>query len=87
MANTLALKLKLITKQEFDLILEILHKFKLPTTYTIQNTESFYQAFFLDKKSQNDKITFILPNGIGNFIFKNDIPKSTLMEVLEEFRQ
>ncbi|WP_104719333.1 3-dehydroquinate synthase [Helicobacter pullorum] len=87
MANTLALKLKLITKQEFDLILEILHKFKLPTTYTIQNIESFYQAFFLDKKSQNDKITFILPNGIGNFIFKNDIPKSTLMEVLEEFRQ
>ncbi|MCL9820201.1 3-dehydroquinate synthase [Helicobacter sp. 14348-15] len=85
MANTLALKLNLITQEESKLILKTLQRFHLPTSYKIKNTESFYQAFFLDKKSQNNQITFILPSGIGNFSFQTNIPKSTIIEVLEEF--
>lgn len=85
MANALALKLNLITKEEVESIAKTLERFHLPTSYKIQNVESFYQNFFLDKKAQNNQITFVLPHKIGNFIFKNDIPKPTLMEVLEEF--
>lgn len=85
MANKLALKLKLITQKEFDAVLNLLQHYQLPTDYTIQNKESFYQSFFLDKKIFNDKIKFILPDGIGNVCFKDDIPKEVILEVLDEF--
>ena len=85
MANALALKLNLITMQEFSDIKNLLEKFHLPTTYVIKNIESFYQAFFLDKKSSDNKIKFILPQGLGNVCFKKDIQKEIILEVLKGF--
>lgn len=86
MANKLALKLELITQKEFDAILALLQQYEIPTTYKIHDEESFYQAFFLDKKSSNDKIKFVLPKGIGNVCFKEDIPKGVILEVLSAFK-
>lgn len=85
MANRLALKLHLITQEESNAILNLLQHYQIPTEYQIQDIESFYQAFFLDKKSLNNKIKFILPNGIGNVCFKEDISKEIILEVLGEF--
>ncbi len=85
MANQLALKLNLLSQAESNAILTLLQHYQIPTTYRIQNVGSFYQAFFLDKKSLNDKIKFILPNGIGNVCFKEEIPKEIVLEVLGEF--
>ncbi|MBD5165104.1 3-dehydroquinate synthase [Helicobacter sp.] len=85
MANKLALKLHLITQEEFNAILSLLQHYQIPTEYQIQDIESFYQAFFLDKKSLNNKIKFVLPNGIGNVCFKEDISKEIILEVLGEF--
>lgn len=85
MANNLALKLHLITQEESNAILNLLQHYQIPTEYQIQDIESFYQAFFLDKKSLNNKIKFILPNGIGNVCFKEDISKEIILEVLGEF--
>ena len=85
MANTLALALKLITQDEFNAIKSLLEKFAIPTHYKIANVEYFYDAFFLDKKSLNAKIKFILPRGIGEVCFRDDIPKSLILEVLREF--
>lgn len=85
MANALACKLNFLSKDEKDAIKALLEKFHLPTHYNIKCVESFYQAFFLDKKSSNDKIKFILPKGIGDVIFKDDIQKEVILEVLREF--
>ncbi|MCI5968451.1 3-dehydroquinate synthase [Helicobacter sp.] len=85
MANTLALALNLITQKEFDAIKALLEKFRIPTDYAIKNVESFYGNFFLDKKSLNSRIKFILPKSIGGVCFKNDIPKALVLDVLREF--
>lgn len=85
MANELALKLGFISEAEKNLIRDTLRKFGIPTEYKVKNPNEFYNAFFLDKKSSNNKIKFILPNGIGGFEIKGDVPKSVLIEVLEKF--
>ncbi|WP_104722542.1 3-dehydroquinate synthase [Helicobacter mesocricetorum] len=86
MANTLALRLNLITQKQYEEILQILQQNNLPTTYAIKDISSFYQSFFLDKKSINNTLKFILPKGIGDFIFKEDVSKDLLIEILKEFQ-
>ncbi len=86
MANSLALKLNLISKNEFDKIKILLEKFELPTNFKVENPQNFYDAFFLDKKTLDNKIKFILPQSIGNFAIKDDIKKETLLEILGDFR-
>ncbi|ALV24411.1 3-dehydroquinate synthase [Campylobacter iguaniorum] len=86
MANHLALKLGLIDKFELESIKNTLVKFGLPINYKIEDEEAFYDAFFLDKKSGNNKIKFILPNRIGNFALKNDIDKDIVLDVLRMFK-
>lgn len=86
MANSLAVKLRLLTDLDRDRIKNLLIKFNLPVEYKILDLESFYNAFFLDKKSENSKIKFILPNGIGGYEIKQDIPKDIVTQVLSEFK-
>lgn len=86
MANHLALKLGLISKDELETVKKLLCKFGLPVTYEIKDEFEFYNAFFLDKKSQNSKIKFILPKGIGDFCMKNDISKEIVLDTLREFK-
>lgn len=85
MANTLALKLNLISNEDFTNIKNLLKKFHLPTHYKINNKEAFYSDFFLDKKSLDHKIKFILPNKIGAFVIKDNLPKELLLETLASF--
>jgi 3-dehydroquinate synthase len=40
----------------------------------------------LDKKSVNDKIKFILAKGIGECELRDDISKSKVLEILNQFR-
>ncbi|MBR8465934.1 3-dehydroquinate synthase [Campylobacter sp. faydin G-140] len=85
MANELALRLGLLVQNECEQIRKVLHKFNLPTSYSINDVEGFYDAFFLDKKTENKMIKFILPNGIGNAIIKNDVKKYDVIKILREF--
>lgn len=86
MANLLALELGLISKEEDLRVKNLLEKYDLPTFYKVNSSESFYDAFYLDKKSFNKKIKFILPNGIGNFALRNDIEKKILIDILDTFK-
>jgi len=87
MANELAVILNLLSQDEADDIKELLAKNSLPTNFEIEDIEEFYQHFFLDKKSQNNSIAFILPNGkIGTNIIKRDIPKEVVLEALYKFK-
>lgn len=86
MANKLACELGLLDTHEADRIKVLLSRFGLPTTYEIKDVDSFYEHFFLDKKSAYDKITFILPRGIGGHSIRRDIPKEKVTKALSFFR-
>ena len=85
MANNLALRLGFLSKNEVFKISETLKKFNLPTTFKIPNADEFYELFFMDKKTQNSKIKFILANSIGEFKICTDIPKDVVMATLKDF--
>jgi len=82
MVNRLAYELGLISIKEMNRIEALLIKHSLPVSYKVKNIDSFYDKFFLDKKSANSKIKFILPNGIGNFEMRDDIDEKIIKRVL-----
>ncbi|WP_331775835.1 3-dehydroquinate synthase [Sulfurospirillum sp. 1612] len=85
MANALAVSLGLMEADEATRIAALLKRYHLPTDYEIQDCEAFYQHFFLDKKSHHDKITWVLPQGIGGFSLRDDVPKADVMALLGGF--
>lgn len=86
MANELAVSLKLLSRKDADRIEALLQKNGLPTCYNIVDINSFYDHFFLDKKSNNGKIKFILPDGsIGSNVILDDINEDTVKNALSGF--
>lgn len=85
MANKLAQKLGLMSEEEVKAVQNVLEKYDLPTTYGIKNIENFYETFFLDKKSADTKITFILPKSIGSVVITDECKKEDILAVLKEF--
>ncbi|HEC1776333.1 TPA: 3-dehydroquinate synthase [Campylobacter lari] len=85
MANVLALNLGLLSEKECQRVQNLLVKFKLPISYKISNTQEFYNAFFLDKKTHFQKINFILACGLGKACIKNNISKEDILRTLEVF--
>ncbi|MRI83034.1 MAG: 3-dehydroquinate synthase [Nitratiruptor sp.] len=85
MANNLAMRLGLLEPQEAEAIEDLLKRYDLPTRYKVANPEAFYQRFFLDKKSTNRQIAFVLPKGIGDFTIKRGIDREDVMATLKEF--
>ncbi len=83
MANVLALHLELLTREEVDEIEDLLRRYGLPTRYFVPNVEKFYDGFFLDKKTFNSKIKFILPHSIGGYMMRDDIDKHVVLDVLK----
>jgi 3-dehydroquinate synthase len=64
---------------------QLLKRHNLPTTYVIEDVDVFYEKFFLDKKSANNRIKFILPKGIGEHEVRVDIDSLLLKKVLKNF--
>jgi len=85
MANALAVELGLFTLEEAEEVKLILEKFELPTEYKIENIDDFYEHFFLDKKSANNTIKFILPNSMGNHEIVSNVDEVIVKKVLSEF--
>ena len=85
MANALAVKLGLMSKDEELRVKNLLEKYDIPTTYKIKDIEDFYEDFFLDKKSLDNKIKFILPVGLGDCKITNEVTKNDVIEILKGF--
>lgn len=85
MANRLAVQLDLISLQDEKRVVNLLQKYDLPTSYMIEDIDNFYEHFFLDKKSENNNIKFILPVGLGNFTIQKFLEESMVKNVLREF--
>jgi len=84
MANTLARHLGLLSLEACEQIQRLLEKYSLPTHYSIDDIDAFYELFFLDKKSANDSIKFILPHNIGGYKMAKDIEKEHVLYALKE---
>lgn len=85
MANEVAKKIRLMSQEDTIRIKNVLEKYDIPTTYKINDVEDFYEHFFLDKKSLDDKIKFILPVGIGDCKITDEVSKTDVIEVLKGF--
>lgn len=85
MANELACSMDLMSNDEAVAVKFLLEKYNLPVDYEIKDIEKFYEAFFLDKKSSDSKITFIIPKGIGDVLITDECSKNLVMSVLEKF--
>jgi len=85
MANETSVEMGLMSVDEAQRVKALLEKYNLPTSYAIANTESFYETFFLDKKSSDSAITFILPVGLGDVKITDSCEKSLILSVLNKF--
>ncbi|PWE21675.1 3-dehydroquinate synthase [Aliarcobacter skirrowii] len=86
MANALSVKLGFMSKENEQRVKDLLQKYSIPTTFKIENVEDFYEHFYLDKKSSNSKIKFIVPIEIGDCKITDEIKKEYVIEVLKEFK-
>lgn len=85
MANELSVKLGLLDRLQANSIKDLLVKFGLDFNYKVQNSQEFYEILTYDKKVANLKINFVLCPQIGSYLIKDDIDKTTILELLEEF--
>jgi len=83
MANETAVAMNLMSDDEALRIKSLLQKYDLPVEYKVQNTQSFYETFYLDKKSSDTAITFIIPVGLGGVEITSEIAKELIIRVLE----
>jgi len=86
MANALAVRLGMLSSSDSRRITDLLASNGLPISYEIADIDSFYEKLFLDKKSNNGVVKFILPDGkIGTHIIRDDIDEHVVKEVLSQF--
>lgn len=85
MANDLACEAGLMSFDEANRVKALLSRYNLPLSYPITNVEKFYQTFFLDKKSSDSSITFILPHGIGGVEITERIDSEAVKKILSAY--
>jgi len=84
LANNTSVKMGLMSSDEANRVKLLLEKYKLPTSYEIQSSDDFYETFYLDKKSSDSSITFILPVGLGDVKITDECDKELVLSVLNE---
>ncbi|WP_419764664.1 MAG: 3-dehydroquinate synthase [Arcobacter sp.] len=85
MANEVSKKIGLMNQEDALRVKNVLEKYNIPTSYKISDVEDFYEHFFLDKKSLDDKIKFILPVGIGDCKITDEVSKADVIDILKGF--
>ena len=85
MANEIAVKMNLMSRNDASRVKLLLEKYNLPTSYVVKDSQKFYETFFLDKKSLDSSITFILPEGIGGVKITDEVQKELVVSVLDSF--
>lgn len=87
MANDLAQKMGLMSADEVRRVRDLLERYDLPLTYLIGDIDKFYETFFLDKKSADSAITFILPRSIGAVEITDTISAEIVKSILSRYAQ
>ncbi len=87
MANLLACDLGLMSVDELSRVKSVLECYGLPLSYEIADVDKFYNAFFLDKKSSDSSITFVLPRSIGNVVMIDTVDVNAVKSILKRFQK
>ena len=70
---------------EYNKIENLLKLFNLPTKLPKNlNIKKLFDTMLLDKKVINNKVTFVLPNNIGDAYTTNKISKKIVMDSLKQ---
>ncbi|MEA3371629.1 MAG: 3-dehydroquinate synthase [Campylobacterota bacterium] len=85
MANDTAVKMNLMSEDEALRVKLLLEKYELPSSYVVADSQRFYETFFLDKKSSDSSITFIIPEGIGGVQITDKVDRELVVSVLDSF--
>jgi len=85
MANDTAVALGWMSEDEAVRVKALLERYKLPTSYKIKDVDAFYETFYLDKKSADSAITFIIPKSLGGVEITDKIDESLIKEVLGQY--
>jgi len=85
MANELSIELGYLDENEAKRVKLLLEKHSLPTCFKIKDVDEFYELFFSDKKTLNNKLKFIIPEKIGKYKIVENIDKQTLFKILRKF--
>ena len=65
----------------------ILEKFDLPTSYSNLDVAAVTEAMQSDKKTSGKTIRWVLLDGIGNGVTRNDVSPEIVQQVLEKLAQ
>ena len=82
MAFKLSLTKGLIDKNYHNTAVSLIDEYDLIPPMQDFDKEKFYDEMFLDKKAQNGKVRFVLPNGLFNVEITSDVNKEEVFEVL-----
>ncbi len=85
MANDTAVELGWMSREEALRVQKLLERHSLPTTYHIKDVDKFYETFFLDKKSADHAITFIIPKSIGGVEITDAIDSVIVKTILKRY--
>ena len=85
MANDTAVALGWMNKDEAARVKALLERYELPISYKIEDVDTFYETFYLDKKSADSAITFIIPKSLGGVEITNTIDESLIKQVLGQY--
>lgn len=86
MANDLACEVGLMHPTEAERVKAVLARYDLPLSYPIADVDKFYDAFFLDKKSSDNAVTFILPRSIGGVEITDGIEAPLVKKILSQYQ-
>lgn len=79
-----AVELGLMDIMEKNRLNNVVKKFGLPVCYGEISPEDIIESMYHDKKAENGKIKYIIPEGIGKVRIIKDIPHEILINVLEK---
>ncbi len=81
-ACNLAVELNYLTKMDFNQIINLFKKLKIYQNFPNWPAPEIYRAMLTDKKVSGEKLTFILPQGIGNYAIEHDIPQEKVIKAI-----
>jgi 3-dehydroquinate synthase len=85
-ASYAAMKLNLIDDATRRRMVNLIARAQLPTSGIAQNVDAVMDAMFSDKKVKAGKLRFILPDGIGHVVIRDDLPKELIRDAVRSLQ-
>ncbi|MGE5330085.1 MAG: 3-dehydroquinate synthase [Deltaproteobacteria bacterium] len=82
--SNMAVRMGLLSLSDFNRIIKLLQKLKLPVIHKGLDSEDIYSLMQLDKKVKKGRINYIVPVKIGEVRITSNIDENTIKEALQD---